>query len=363
MEAGLALASHGARHHLHGIMVDYLTIALHIISKKYFGRRMNTKQTDNRPVRLKTPAGKAVFGPVPSRRLGMSLGVDLLWPKTCTLDCRYCECGPTDKLTMQRGGQRDTEQVLSEVHQRVAELPQPPDFITLAGSGEPTLHSDLGYVIHELKKICPAKVAVLTNGTLLWDPQVRAELMEADLLVPSLDAVSERSFRRVNRPAKGLDLKRIIEGIAAMRAEFKGGFVLEILLVKGMNDSEEEIEAFIKAVKRINPEKVQLNTVVRPPADGVSQAVGDERLREISRRFSVPCEVIAPPQKAAKADHGSIAEVIVEMTRRRPLNLDDVAASVGIGLDEAQKLVEGLMAQKRLVIEKFGDEVFYRGKE
>jgi wyosine [tRNA(Phe)-imidazoG37] synthetase (radical SAM superfamily) len=324
---------------------------------------MGSGQADNTPVRLKTPAGKAVFGPVPSRRLGMSLGVDLLWPKTCTLDCRYCECGPTDKLTINRGGQRGADEVLAEVRERVAEMLKPPDYITLAGSGEPTLHQDLGYVIHELKKICPAKVAVLTNGTLLWDPQVRAGLMEADVIVPSLDAARDRTFRRVNRPAKGLDIERIIRGLVDMRAEFKGEFWLEILLVGGLNDDEAEIEAMIEAVKRINPEKVQLNTVVRPPADGSSRAIGDERLAAIAARFPVPCEVIAPPAKAAKADRGDLGAVIVEMTRRRPLIMKDVAAAVGISQAEAKDLVSALLAGGRLAEECFDGETFYRGRE
>ena len=323
---------------------------------------MDANKKDPRPVRLKTPAGQAVFGPVPSRRLGLSLGVDLLWPKSCTLDCRYCECGPTDNLTTERQVFRDRNEVLSEVKQRLAELDPPPDFITLAGSGEPALHKDLGWMIKELKKLGP-KVAVLTNATLIDDPQVRAELALADLVVPSLDAVTPQVFRRVNRPAQGLDPENIIQGLAEFKKHYSGKLWLEILLVEGVNDSEEELAKLVKAAERIGPDKVQLNTVIRPPADGSSQPVSQARLEAIAARFSMPCEVSGPPRRKAQGDQGKLGDEIVEMTRRRPLELEDVARAVGISPERAKELTDQLQRDHRLSEERFGDRVFFRGKE
>ncbi len=323
---------------------------------------MNKHNSDPRPVRLKTPAGQAVFGPVPSRRLGLSLGVDLLWPKSCSLDCRYCECGPTDNLTTRRQVFRDPTEVLQEVKNRLAELDPGPDFITLAGSGEPTLHKDFGWMVQELKKLGP-KVAVLTNATLINDPIVQKELALADLVVPSLDAVSERAFRRVNRPAKGLTPEKIIQGLVEFKKRYSGKLWLEILLVENLNDSEEELAGLIDAAERIGPDKVQLNTVIRPPADGLCRPVSRERLEAIAARFSMPCEVSSPPRRKAQADQGSLADEIVEMTRRRPLELEDVARAVGLSVERAQELITELSQGGRLAEERFGERVFYRGRE
>ncbi len=307
------------------------------------------------------PPDQAVFGPVPSRRLGLSLGVDLLWPKTCSLDCIYCELGPTDHLTARRGRFREAEAVLAEAGQRLGELERPPDHITLAGSGEPTLHLDLGLVLGRLRDLAPSRLAVLTNSTLVDDPQVRAELCLADVLVPSLDAVSPRVFRRVNRPARGLDIGRIVEGLVALRGEFAGEMWLEVLLVAGINDSDEEIAGIMEAARRIGPDKVQLNTVVRPPSVAGTLPLDDQRLAAIARAFPVPAEVIAPPRGRAGTDHGALREQVVEMTRRRPCTLGDLEAMTGLEHSQTEALVRELLDMGRLKEEPFGAKVFYRG--
>ena len=309
------------------------------------------------------PRDQAVFGPVPSRRLGLSLGVDLLWPKTCTLDCLYCELGPTTVLTARRGRFRDAQAVLAEVRARLAELAAPPDFITLAGSGEPTLHLDLGLVLAGLRELSPARLAVLTNATLVSDAQVRAELCLADVLVPSLDAVSPRVFRRLNRPAPGLDPAAMIEGLVALRRQFSGQMWLEILLVAGLNDSDEELAALKAAARTIAPDKVQINTVVRPPAVAGIKPLEHGRLQEIAASFPLHAEVIAPPRGQAQGDRGVLAAQVVEMTRRRPCTCEDIEAMSGLGPQETRRLLRELLAQGRLREEPFDRQVFYRGVE
>ncbi|MBI4797234.1 MAG: radical SAM protein [Desulfarculus sp.] len=306
-------------------------------------------------------AEQAVFGPVPSRRLGLSLGVDLLWPKTCTLDCLYCELGLTTRLTRERGRFRDAGQVLAQVEGRLAELASPPDFITLAGSGEPSLHLDLGLVLSRLRDLSPARLAVLTNATLVGDAQVRDELCLADLLVPSLDAVSPEVFRRLNRPVPGLKVDDMIEGLKALRRQFSGQMWLEILLVAGINDSPRELDRLMAAVRAIAPDKVQINTVVRPPAVAGIRPVEHGRLKEIAAGFPVPAEVIAPPRGQALGGRGALADQVVEMTRRRPCTRGDIAAMGGLNPQEAQRLLEDLLSQGRLRAEPYGEEVFYRG--
>jgi wyosine [tRNA(Phe)-imidazoG37] synthetase (radical SAM superfamily) len=307
------------------------------------------------------PEDKAVFGPVPSRRLGLSLGVDLLRPKTCTLDCVYCELGPTSHQTIQRGRFREAGSVLEEVEKRLAELDYPPDYITLAGSGEPTLHLDLGLVLRELHKLSRAKLAVLTNSTLCPDPAVRADLAEADVLVPSLDAASQEVFKKINRPANGLSINAIIRSLEDLRGQFLGQLWLEVLLVEGLNDSPQEIQGIVEAARRIRPDKVQLNTVIRPPAYPGARALTHRRLSEIAGLFESPTEVIAPPRARAGTDRGSRERQVVEMTRRRPLTLEDVAAAIDLEPDQAREFLRGLIARGMMKEEQFEDRKFYRG--
>lgn len=305
--------------------------------------------------------GQAVFGPVPSRRLGLSLGVDLVRPKTCTLDCVYCELGITTCLTTTRARFRDPDEVLTQVKKRLGELSSPPDFLTLSGSGEPTLHLDLEKILRDLRQMSKSRLAVLTNGTLTPDPRVRSALSLADVVVPSLDAVTPEVFQKVNRPAPGLNPQDIIEGLRALGRDHKGEMLLEILLVAGINDTDQEIARLVKAAAEINPTRVQLNTVVRPPAVSGMKAVDDERLKEIAARFSVPTEVIAPPKGRAGPDKGRLDQQVVEMTRRRPCTLADVAAMAGIGQKEAQRLIQRLIRGGCMTEEHFGAKTFYRG--
>ncbi|MCF8034067.1 MAG: radical SAM protein [Desulfarculaceae bacterium] len=304
---------------------------------------------------------QAVFGPVPSRRLGLSLGVDLVYPKTCPLDCIYCELGRTTVHTTQRGVFRDVDQVLAQVERRLGELAEPPDFLTLAGSGEPTLHLELGRAIAGLRKLGVGRVAVLTNGVLLSDPRVRDDLAEAQVVIPSLDAATQEVFEAINRPAPGLIIDDVIEGLRAFAAGFQGRLWLEILLAAGVNDSPEHLEALGEAARGIGPELVQLNTVIRPPAVAGVKALGATRLEAIAAGLGLPCEVSAPPTARAGLDRGQAGDQVVEMTRRRPCTLSDVAAAVGLDSEGAQRLLHELSRQGKLEIEEHSGETYYRG--
>jgi wyosine [tRNA(Phe)-imidazoG37] synthetase (radical SAM superfamily) len=285
----------------------------------------------------------------------------MLIPKTCSLDCVYCESGPTTRLISARCRQRDPGEVLAQVRARLAEMETPPDFITVTGSGEPTLDENLGRVLTGLRGLTGARLAVITNSTLTTDPAVRAELCLADVIVPSLDAVSDSAFRRVNRPAPGLAPAAMIEGLVQLRHAFKGRMWLEVLFVAGLNDSPGEVEALAAAAAAIAPDKVQINTVVRPPALASARPVAHARLKEIAARFSGPVEIIAPPAARAEGAGGDLTRVVVEMTRRRPCTVEDVAAMAGLDGGQARRLVDELVGQGRLKREEFGASVFYRG--
>ncbi|HUI40062.1 MAG TPA: radical SAM protein [Methanothrix sp.] len=212
-----------------------------------------------------------LFGPVLSRRLGLSMGVDLLKYKTCNLDCVYCELGRTVWLTRCRGRFVPPEKVLREIRARRNDAF---DHLTFAGSGEPTLSSDLGKIVRAAKKVVDVPVAVITNSTLLTSPTVRRELASADVILPSLDAATAKIFQRINRPAQDLQIDAIIDGLKALRNEFGGEIWLEVMLVKGVN--EEEAELISRAAESTSPDRIQLNTVVRPPAEPVLPLSEDE---------------------------------------------------------------------------------------
>jgi len=205
---------------------------------------------------------------------GLSMGVDLLKYKTCNLDCIYCELGRTACLTLRRGRFVPPDKVLAEIFSRRDE---PFDHLTFAGSGEPTLSLDLGEVLRKAREIVSSPVAVITNSTLLTSPKVRSEVAEADVVLPSLDAASAKAFRAINRPASGLAIEEIIQGLRDFRKEFSGEIWLEVMLVKGVNDHDAEMIA--KAAASTDPDRIQLNTVVRPPAEPVDPLDQEEMQR------------------------------------------------------------------------------------
>lgn len=276
-----------------------------------------------------------IFGPVPSRRLGFSLGVDLVPFKTCSLDCIYCQLGSTGETTCRREEYAPIEEVLTELEEKLSEGGQI-DWITLSGSGEPTLNSEIGWLIPRIKKITSIPVALLTNATLLNLPEVRAALATADLVVPSLDAGSERVFTRINRPHPGITLEELTAGIAEFTAGFAGRVWLEVMLLAGLNDSEAELEALAARIKRIGPEKVQLNTAVRPGAEAGVAALDPEGLERIrlfiqDRVNPIPVEVVAGfSGKREGATDRDLAEPISEYLKRRPATVEDLSAVFGI---------------------------------
>ena len=206
-----------------------------------------------------------IFGPVPSRRLGLSLGIDLIPQKACSYDCIYCQVGKTTDRIMEPASFVSVPEIIKELKDVISKTP--PDVITLAGSGEPTLNNDIGDVILEIKKITSIPLTLLTNGSLLWNRQVREKVTGVDILIPTLSSVFEETYKKIHRPHPGLYLDDIIRGLKEMRKEYAGDYYLEVVLLAGFNDTEKEISGLLKIINEIQPDKVQLNTVVRPPSD------------------------------------------------------------------------------------------------
>ncbi len=300
-----------------------------------------------------------IFGPVRSRRLGFSLGVDIIPYKVCSLDCPYCQLGRTTVKTIERSPYADTDAIIAELGQVLQEQ-RKIDYLTLAGSGEPTLASNLGAIIRRIKEITNIPVAVLTNGTLLHLEEVREELSAADLVVPSLDAVSEDVFRMANRPHPLLTVQQMLSGLGQFRAMFHGQLWLEIMLLKGVNDGAEEIEKIKKAIAPIAFDRVQLNTPVRPPRDSGIAPLSAPELERIREWIGAPCEVVAGTRQKQCAAGSGIDERIIGMIRRRPLNLPDIADSLGMPPAMVSKLLAHLEEQGRIATHRYGGELFYQ---
>lgn len=296
---------------------------------------------------------KFLFGPVPSRRLGLSLGVDLLPFKTCTLDCTYCQLGRTTCLTLARERRVPPEGVLAEIRSRSEDEF---DYLTLAGSGEPLLHQGLDEIIRGAKEAIDRPIAVLTNGTLFFRQDVRQEVMDADLIVPSLDAATQTTFERVNRPHPDLLIEEIIEGLVRLREEFEGEIWLEVMLVKDINDSEATLIA--EAAERIDPDRVQLNTVVRPPAEPV-QPLSQAEMEEMLEIFS-GAEVIAEWER----DLSKRTEVlIIDLLSRRPCTLEELEELSGLHRNEILKYLEVLEGEERISRLRYGGLLYFQAQE
>lgn len=295
-----------------------------------------------------------LFGPVPSRRLGVSLGIDLVPHKTCSLNCIYCECGATTDLTLERGEYVPTARVIEELDDFLEAKPEL-DNITFSGSGEPTLHSGIGTIIKHLRTHHPSyRIAVLTNGCLFFRKEVRDEVLEADVIVPSLDAATERAFRRIDRPPRDLDLQEVISGLIALREEFSGEIWLEVFVVPGINDTDEELAALKEAIGRIRPDKIQINTLDRPGVvDWIRPATAEE-LAHVVEALHIPgTERIGRP--ASRTDlasfSGDLADAILQTLRRRPCTVDDLATVFGLHRNEINKYIQ-VLVEKGAIVER-----------
>ena len=308
--------------------------------KEKESRKENRQETEKKFPHL--------YGPVPSRRLGYSLGVDLLPFKTCSLSCVYCQLGRTPETIIRRGRFFSEKQILTEVLEFLKTGIRV-DFITFSGSGEPTLNKSIGWLIRKIKKFTPVPVAVLTNSTLLSRPGVRKELAAADVVVPSLDAVTQKVFEKINRPHPSLRARKIIDGLIAFRRQFRGQLWLEILLVKGLNDSPDHLRKLRAAVEKIRPDKIHLNTVVRPPAESLARPLLPEEMQRIREFFGERAEVVARfRKKGQEKAPRNIARAILAIVRRRPVSLEDLEHSLGLTREELSLNLQELLEQNKL---------------
>lgn len=306
-------------------------------------------------------AWKTLFGPVLSRRLGLSLGVEMVPTKVCSMNCIYCECGRTTLLTNERKEYTPVELIRSELDRYLQTHPRL-DAVTLTGAGEPTLNSGFGTIVQHLKHLYGDYVhVVLTNATPLVDPEVRREMLDLDIVVPSLDAVSETLFRKITRPARSVRVQEVIEALIRFRREYSGKIWLEVFMIGGLNDTPEELERLTEAVERINPDRVHVNALDRPGAESWVKPMSQERLQDIAARIGPRAEVIARPQPTKSGgDPRSNSEQLRETIRRRPSTLDDLVQSLGLSETEVRRALAELDQKGLLEKEKLPRGEFYR---
>ncbi len=304
-----------------------------------------------------------LFGPVPSRRLGLSLGVNIIPHKTCSYNCVYCEVGRTTNLTVERRSFYDPEAIKREFVKNIDRVGRI-DFVTFSGSGEPTLNKDIGNLIRFVKSK-GFKTCVLTNGSLLFMDDVKRDLMEADVVIPSLDSARLESFLKINRPCRGLSLKKIIRGLADFSKVFLGEIWLEVLFVKGINDSRDDLDALVEAIGLIMPDRVQIGTVDRPPADKWVKRLDDKSMMDIytymSAKLSIEVDLIGGFNKENDRFYQDIERSIVKLINIRPCTLEDLKRIFNLS-DEGIKVEVSKLFEKKAAFEYyFGGKRFIVG--
>jgi wyosine [tRNA(Phe)-imidazoG37] synthetase (radical SAM superfamily) len=312
-----------------------------------------------------------VYGPVPSRRLGLSLGLNIIPRKTCTLDCVYCQLGRTTRKTLKRESFFPVSDILAEVRSAVrnstlATRRSQLSYLTFSGEGEPTLNKDIGTLIRRLKREFRTPVAVITNSTLMTDPKVRRDLLGADLVVPSLDAADQHTFMKVDRCHRDLKVADIIAALKTFRRAYRGRMWLEIMLVKGVNDSVEHVVSLRRAAWEIRPDRVQLNTVVRPPAEEFALPMEHDDLARIQMLFGpgtdiaeLPPTAIRRPPFAVRRAAADLQSSIVAFVSGRPGTVADLGRSLAVSRTRFVPLLRRMVRNGRVRRVRFGRRVYY----
>ncbi len=303
-----------------------------------------------------------IFGPVPSRRLGRSLGIDVIPPKTCSFDCIYCESGRTTCLTLERQVFVPPERVIRDLRSHLSDHPGQTDILTLSSAGEPTLYAALGDLLQMVKGIFPElPLAVLTNGSLLWDPVVRKDLRWADIVIPSLDAVSSAAFQKINRPCGGLTIDAILEGLHAFRKDYRGQLRVEVLLVAHHNDHPAELAKLARVLRTVGPDAVELNTVVRPPAfPGASGLPQVEMEGALAHFAGLNARIIGSYQGGGICrPDDRLDQRILDLLGRRPCAAIEMAQSLSVSPAQMEQSVEGLLKSGSIVAYSHGGALYY----
>ena len=296
-----------------------------------------------------------LFGPVRSRRLGRSLGIDLVPSKVCSWDCPYCQVGATSNRTVERREYVPTEAVLAEFRDWMGRDGQA-DCVTLAGSGEPTLHSGFGDILRTIRRVSPLKRVLLSNGSLFGLPEVRAAAVAADVAKATLSAWDDESLASLHQPHASLHFHDFMQGLVAFRADFQGEYWLEVFVVPGVNDTADQLRRVAALAADIRPDRIQLNTAVRPTRDGLTLPVPAWRLSELAELFTPLAEVVASHTVPGNVNGGGgggglSEEQLLALIRRHPSSVEELSAATCKPVAEIEGMVEVLIRAGRLRVE------------
>jgi len=308
---------------------------------------------------------KRVYGPVPSRRFGLSLGVDVVKFKACSYDCIYCQLGRTTDLIAQRAEFYSPQEVLNDVEDALRNGPRP-DVITFAGSGEPTLYSGLGNVIDGIKSMTDIPLILLTNGSLLGETELARIVAKCDIVAPSLDAGDAETFQKVNRPVSGMDFDTMVNGLISFRKIFKGQYRLEVFLAAGITDNANALKKIAGIIKKIQPDTIDINTAVRPVPGGMELKVSDHILVEAQEIFGPKSSVIASFRReggSAFEDSRISTQDVMESLLRRPQTLLDLADALQAHPQEVLKHLALLKTEGRIQSRQAGKDTFWSAHE
>ncbi|MEN7974167.1 MAG: radical SAM protein, partial [Verrucomicrobiota bacterium] len=319
--------------------------------------RIDSFQENGEVVRM-SKHYKYLFGPVPSRRLGRSLGVDLIPFKTCTMNCRFCQLGDSDHALSKRSEYVPVADVLAELeHWRAADGRA--DHITLAGSGEPTLHSRFGDVFRWVKDSTDISSVLLTNGSLMHLPEVRADAALADKVKVTLSAWDEASFQQIHHPAQGVTFEKLVQGERAFRKEFSGELSVEVFIVEGINSQVFNARKIAAIVESINPDRIDLNTAVRPPADSGVNPTSPEQLAELAKIFGPKASVTASFKKQDSPAMEVSAEVLFGLIKRHPATCAQLAKEFSQPEEDVSEILEAMIGEGKLSAESRDGETYY----
>ena len=299
-----------------------------------------------------------IIGPVNSRRLGKSLGVDLIPKKICTQNCIYCQIMiNTTNKTLNRKEWVPFDEIIKQMKEK---LYCDPDIITITGCGEPTLFSRIGELIERLRSLTDKKIAVLTNGSLLWMPEVRKELINADIVMPNLDAGNEITYQRVNRPHKDLSFEEIVDGLISFRELFSNQYWLEIFLLEGITANNDQIEKLHKITERISPDRIQFNTVTKPTWEYCPGAVSVEKMKHYCKLFGNKAEIIADYIEIdTEKDLGISKDELIKFLKKEPCTLNAISENFNLNRMEIIKFIDKLYSKEKINSEKRDGEMYY----
>jgi wyosine [tRNA(Phe)-imidazoG37] synthetase (radical SAM superfamily) len=300
-----------------------------------------------------------VFGPVPSRRLGFSLGVDIIPRKYCNFDCIYCQIGKTTRTNVTRKKFFEVEEVVKEIVDTI-QFAEKVDFVTFSGSGEPTLNENLGAMIKEVKKSVNTPIAVITNSSSLGIEEVRNDLFNADVVLPSLDAASDEVFKSINRPQANLELTSIIEGIKSLKKDYKGRIWLEIMLIKGVNDTPDELQKLRFILNDLKVDKIHLNTVTRPPSEKNAGPLNRKELEKIKIFFGDNCEIVSSFEKnGVHKEQEGWARTLVDILKRRSLTIQDIIRITGTSSFRIHEELDAMEKKGSIKAYRLGNDIYY----